>query len=224
MSAHDSCLLQTNSLLAFVMLGRLTSAYVCTQLCSETETLCATYSTLCPKVYETVRLILPVGGNMAPCCDTDLPRILAYLQPCLDTYCGTLCYSYCMQVTQSLVDHLNSNLKSAIDKADDAEAEAVAVQQQVWEMSSDDSWQQLNCMPLQQSLHLVWHAKHPPCVACQTPCMTASKGGPKAPGGTNGGHIEVEFARSAECTGGVCCHKHCRNIMQKLAATLTLAS
>lgn len=36
-----------------------------------------------------------------------------------------------LQVTQSLVDHLNSNLKAAIDKADDAEAEAVQVKQQV---------------------------------------------------------------------------------------------
>lgn len=36
-----------------------------------------------------------------------------------------------LQVTQSLVDHLNTNLKAAIDKADDAEAEAVQVKQQV---------------------------------------------------------------------------------------------
>jgi hypothetical protein len=36
-----------------------------------------------------------------------------------------------MQVTQSLVDHLNTNLKAAIDKADDAEAEAVQVKHQV---------------------------------------------------------------------------------------------
>lgn len=36
-----------------------------------------------------------------------------------------------MQVTQSLVDHLNTNLKAAIDKADDAEAEAVQAKQQV---------------------------------------------------------------------------------------------
>lgn len=36
-----------------------------------------------------------------------------------------------LQVTQSLVDHLNANLKSAIDKADDAEAEAALVKQQV---------------------------------------------------------------------------------------------
>jgi len=36
-----------------------------------------------------------------------------------------------LQVTQSLVDHLNTNLKAAIDKADDAEAEAVQIKQQV---------------------------------------------------------------------------------------------
>jgi hypothetical protein len=36
-----------------------------------------------------------------------------------------------LQVTQSLVDHLNTNLKSAIDKADDAEADAAAFKQQV---------------------------------------------------------------------------------------------
>ena len=38
---------------------------------------------------------------------------------------------FVLQVTQSLVDHLNTNLKAAIDKADDAEAEAVQVKQQV---------------------------------------------------------------------------------------------
>lgn len=37
----------------------------------------------------------------------------------------------CVQVTQSLVDHLNTNLKAAIDKADDAETEAVQAKQQV---------------------------------------------------------------------------------------------
>jgi hypothetical protein len=36
-----------------------------------------------------------------------------------------------LQVTQSLVDHLNTNLKAAVDKADDAEAEAAQVKQQV---------------------------------------------------------------------------------------------
>jgi hypothetical protein len=37
----------------------------------------------------------------------------------------------CMQVERSLVQHLNSSLKAAVDKADDAEAEAVEIKQQV---------------------------------------------------------------------------------------------
>lgn len=36
-----------------------------------------------------------------------------------------------LQVTKSLVDHLNSSMKLAIDKADDAEAEAAHIQVQV---------------------------------------------------------------------------------------------
>lgn len=36
-----------------------------------------------------------------------------------------------LQVTKSLVDHLNSSMKSAIDKADDAEAEAAHIRVQV---------------------------------------------------------------------------------------------
>jgi hypothetical protein len=35
------------------------------------------------------------------------------------------------QVNKSLVEHLNANLKAAIDKADDAESEAVQARQQV---------------------------------------------------------------------------------------------
>lgn len=35
------------------------------------------------------------------------------------------------QVTKSLVDHLNESMKAAVDKADDAEAEVVHVQEQV---------------------------------------------------------------------------------------------
>jgi hypothetical protein len=37
----------------------------------------------------------------------------------------------CLQVERSLVQHLNSSLKDAVDKADDAEAEAMQVKQQV---------------------------------------------------------------------------------------------
>jgi hypothetical protein len=37
----------------------------------------------------------------------------------------------CLQVTQSLVQHLNTNMKVAIDKADDAEADSVQAKQQV---------------------------------------------------------------------------------------------
>jgi hypothetical protein len=36
-----------------------------------------------------------------------------------------------LQVTQSLVQHLNTNMKTAIDKADDAEADSVQAKQQV---------------------------------------------------------------------------------------------
>jgi hypothetical protein len=36
-----------------------------------------------------------------------------------------------LQVTQSLVQHLNTNMKVAIDKADDAEADSVQAKQQV---------------------------------------------------------------------------------------------
>jgi hypothetical protein len=38
---------------------------------------------------------------------------------------------WCVQVTQSLVQHLNTNMKVAIDKADDAEADSGQAKQQV---------------------------------------------------------------------------------------------
>jgi hypothetical protein len=53
-----------------------------------------------------------------------------------------------LQVTQSLVDHLNTNLKAAIDKADDAEAEAVQVQQQVRtaaRLTGPQAWVEVMC-------------------------------------------------------------------------------
>lgn len=70
---------------------------------------------------------------------SDILSACAHVYMCM---CASRCHRHCFhaQVTQSLVDHLNTNLKAAIDKADDAEAEAVQVKQQV-------SWCACVCQP-----------------------------------------------------------------------------
>jgi hypothetical protein len=59
-----------------------------------------------------------------------------------------------LQVTQSLVQHLNTNMKTAIDKADDAEADSVQAKQQVRQTLQQQQWCAACVMPPEQQQHV----------------------------------------------------------------------